>query len=163
MRRPCFAGLLVLFTGLFMTACSFSGLLLGFPIGLAVNALPLLVGTWMLLRRSESSLASDFSIALTGCLLGVLLGIALTSGFLKLLTSGKAHPYDEAAYGILFALSLMLAVTVWIIDLTRNLAHFSLRRLVLQGIITASLVLPSVLPAAKTMAFFEGILSKFVS
>lgn len=128
----------------------------------AMEGLPLLLAAIMLLRCRKSQILADFSAALTGCLWGMGLGVALMAGFLKLIVSGRAHPCDELAYGILILLMLILICTVGLVDALRNRERLSLGRFVWECIIAFSLIWPTLLPAAKLMQYFEAILSLYV-
>ena len=100
---------------------------------------------------------------MVGCLWGGLGGTALTAGFLKLITSRRAHPYDEVAYGVIFAVALLLALVVWVADMLCNEETYSFRRFAFEVGTAILVVLPATVPAYFLMAFFEGILSRFVS
>ena len=103
------------------------------------------------------------SEVMIGFLWGCLGGTALTAGFLKLLTSRRAHPYDEVAYGVIFVVALLLALVVWVVDMVCNEETYSCRRFAFEVGIAILVVLPATVPAYFLMAFFEGILSRFVS
>lgn len=163
MRKRQIAGLIVLTAGLVLGVCNMEGWFLFIPLSAVANCLPMALAALILLRSKKSDVMADVSAAVVGCLWGVLLGIALTAGFGKLLTSRAAHPYDEAAYGIIFAVSLLLVMIIWLMDFIRYEQKISFRRFLLQGFIAASLVLPTVVPAFHVMNFFEGILSQYVS
>lgn len=100
---------------------------------------------------------------MVGCLWGGLGGTALTAGFLKLITSRRAHPYDEVAYGVIFAVALLLALVVWVADMLCNEETYSFRRFAFEVGTAILVVLPATVPAYFLMAFFEGILSQYVS
>lgn len=162
MDKRMIGGILVLVLGLLLGICN-----IGWPIFSHITLLSicLTIGiSILMLRRCKcSDVMADPSAALTGCMWGILLGISLVAGWFKLLTKRRMHPYDEAAYGIICVMSLLLALIVWLFDITHNQKKLSFRRFLLQSCIAASLVVPMVLPAMHIMMFFEGILSQYVS
>lgn len=163
MARRMIPGWMVLAIGMILAACSVSNPLLPLPVGILVHFLPIgIVSATMLLRCKKSDLMADISAAIVGCLWGSALGIALSAGFLKLITSRSAHPYDEMAYGVLVVLALLAIAGIWLVDFIRKENGYSFRRFLLEGCIAACLVLPNMIPAMQVMAFFEGILSKLV-
>lgn len=162
MDKRMFGGLLVLAAASLLGICNtiiptafwfaaMLGILLA--IGIAV---------WMLLSCKSLDVMADISAALTGCIWGVLLGISLMAGWLKLLTKRSMHPYDEAAYGIICVVSLLLALIVLGFDIALNEKKQSFRRFALQGSIAVSLTPVAMGPAYILMLVFEVILSGYV-
>ena len=103
------------------------------------------------------------SEVMVGFLWGCLGGTALTAGFLKLITSRRAHPYDEVAYGVIFVVALLLALVLWVADVACNKETYSFRRFAFEVGVAILVVLPATVPAYFLMTFFEGILSGFVA
>lgn len=162
MAKRRLGGVLVLSLGLLLLICNtiiptFMG-----QIG-AFFHIPLIgISILMLCRCSKSDVLADVSAAFTGCAWGILMGIGLVAGWLKLITQRRQHPYDEAAYGIIFVIELCMAVIILLIDIVHNAKKLSFRRFLLQGAITICITPLAMGPAYVLMLIFEIILSGYV-
>ena len=128
------AGLWVLILGLLlgiwnMDTPAFSG------IAIFGNILTIGISILMLYKCKRSDIMADLHAAIVGSSWGVLLGISLTAGVCKLFNSRSVHPYDEAAFGIICVVSLLLVLIIGWIDGTVNAERRSFRRFLLQGCI----------------------------
>lgn len=156
------AGLLVLTMGLLLGICNtVMPTAFGF---MAMCGIILVIGIsiWMLRRCGSADVMADPSAALTGCIWSIMLGVGLVAGICKQSTERSMHPYDEAAYDMIIVLCLLLALIVWLLDMTVNKKKHSFRRVLLQCGITIGLA-PAVMgPARILMLVFEIIFSGYV-
>ena len=128
------AGLWVLILGLLlgiwnMDTPAFSG------IAIFGNILTIGISILMPYKCKRSDIMADLHAAIVGSSWGVLLGISLTAGVCKLFNRRSVHPYDEAAFGIICVVSLLLVLIIGWIDGIANAERRSFRRFLLQGCI----------------------------
>ena len=164
MYKSYFAGAAVMLVGSILAIFGMPRFLFGGLLMEAViESIPLLLAAIMLFLCHKSQMMADLSAALTGCLWGMGLGVGLVAGFGKLLTSRRVHPYDEMAFGILVLLAILMIVAVGLVDAMRNEKRLSWGRFAWECAIAFSLIVPTCWPAARLMAYFESILSTWVS
>lgn len=130
-----------------------------------VNCLPLLIWTVAVAAGQYRWPAlGDPAAIIFGILYGAFAGAGaaafLSSAMLVMLANRyDRHPYDSAAYAIILLLSLMMFLALAIIDYTKFRWHPLWVRIV-SALVT---FLPCMLTALNLMAYFEGVLSRYVS
>ena len=129
------------------------------------NFLPLLI--WIVVvvtcQRRWPSLGKPASLIL-GIAYGVLAGVGSAAFVLSVMTTALSdpyyrHPYDSAAFAIILLLSLLLFIGLAIFDY----AKFRWKPLWVRIATALVALLPCTLAAMHIMAYFEGILSQYVS
>lgn len=130
-----------------------------------LNCLPLVV--WILVlvigRCRWVSLGSTEAVGM-GILYGALSGAGAAALFLALLTAAMTdryyrNPYDSAAFAIILLLVLILFIGLTVVDYVK----FRWNPLWVRIVTVCVTFLPCMLMAMQLMAYFEKILSQYVS
>ena len=130
-----------------------------------VNCLPLLIWSAVIAicHRRWPSLGNPAALFLGigyGLLAGVGAAALLNSFFTAVLADPYyRHPYDSAAFAIILLLSLLLFISLMIFDYVK----FRWKPLWIRLASALVTFLPCELMAIHIMAYFEGVLSQYVS
>lgn len=134
-------------------------------LGWLFNCLPVLIWAVVIAicQRRWPSLGNSAAVIL-GIGYGALAGVGAAALFLALLTAAMTdryyrYPYDSAAFAVILLLALILFVALAVVD------YVKLRWKPLWVRIVTVLVtfFPCMLMAMQIMAYFEGVLSQYVS
>lgn len=134
-------------------------------MAIPVNCLPLLLwaGVIALGQRRWPSLGDPVAVGL-GMVYGALAGVAGAAALNGILTAALSdryyrYPYDSVAYGVILMLSTVLLIGLAIADYFK----LGLRPRWVRVVTALVTFAPCMLMAIHIMAYFEGILSRFVS
>lgn len=134
-------------------------------ISCLINCLPLLIwaAVVVICQRRWPSLGNPVAVIL-GIGYGALAGVGAAAFFLSLMTAAMTdsyyrYPYDSAAYAIILLLSLILFTGLAIVDYMK----FQMKPLWVRFVTALVTFMPCTLTGMHIMAYFEGVLSQYVS